>query len=295
MTATAESRPGFLADVIVELGFATAPQVDEAKHLAKHEGRTLSEVLIELGTITESELAEAVAARYDLPLVDLDSYPLDDDAAQLVGRSTARRYGVAPIGFATDGALLLAMPDPTDSLARNDVAVSTRLEVRPVIAPRGQIKALIATLPERRAIRPQSTLDDDHRPTPPGSVMWQSDKSTPDRYRDGSFALDAADAAALDRADRFAQTDARGRPVRTSDPDTRIARLCDQLSERDSQLARLRDEVSELEAALADREERLAELERSGQHRDKALADLGKKLAEAMGANGSGASPNGAA
>ena len=66
---------------------------------------------------------------------------MDPDAAQLVGRSTARRYGVAPAGFAPDGALLLAMPDPTDSLARSDVAVTTRLEVRPVIAPRGQINA----------------------------------------------------------------------------------------------------------------------------------------------------------
>ena len=156
MTATAPTRPGFLADVIVDLGLATAAEVDEAKHRAKHEGRTLGEVLIERGTLGELELAQAVAARYNLPLVDLDSFPVDPDAAQLIGRSTARRYGVAPAGFDPDGALLLAMADPTDSLARSDVAVATRLEVRPVIAPRGQILALIDTLPERRTVRPQS-------------------------------------------------------------------------------------------------------------------------------------------
>ncbi len=76
-----------------------------------------------------------------------------------------------------------------------------------------------------------------------------------------------------------------------SDAETRIARLCDQLSERDSQLARLRDEVSDLEAALAESKEQVAELERSGHHRDQALAGLGKQLAEAMSENGSGASP----
>ena len=167
MTATAESRPGFLADVIVELGLASREEVDEARHLAKHEGRTLSEVLIDRGTLGERELAEAVAARYGLPLVDLESFPVDPDAAQLVGRSTARRYGVAPAGFAPDGALLLAMPDPTDSLARSDVAVSTRLEVRPVIAPRGQINALIKTLPERRRFgRGRSLATTTRRPLP---------------------------------------------------------------------------------------------------------------------------------
>ena len=286
MTATAESRPGFLADVIVELGLAEPDRVDEAKHLAKHEGRTLAEVLLELGALTEDEMAQAVAARYGLPLVDLESFPVDPDAAQLVGRSTARRYSVAPAGFAPDGALLLAMADPTDSLARSDVAVSTKLEVRPVIAPRGQIKALIDTLPERRAVRSQSSAPT-HQTAPSGSLIWESDKSIADRYRGEGFALDAADANALTHVDRFVDTDENGRPMRTSDADTRIARLCDQLGERDSQLARLRDEVSRLEAALAERDERVAKLERSAGHRDKALAGMGKQLAEALSSNGS--------
>jgi hypothetical protein len=287
VTATAESRPGFLADVIVELGLASREEVDEARNVSKLEGRTLSEVLIERGTLEEQELAQAVAARYGLPLIDLDSFPIDVDAAQLVGRSTARRYGVAPAGFAADGALLLAMPDPTDSLARSDVAVSTRLEVRPVIAPRSQIDALIETLPERRAVRP--VLGDDLTAIPPsGPMMWQSEKTVSPRG-DG-FAVDASVSSALKAADRFAETDSRGRPLRTSDSETRIARLCDQLSERDSQLARLRDEVSGLEAALAERDERLAKLERSAKHRDRALADLGKQLASATSSNGSGGS-----
>ena len=117
--------------------------------------------------------------------------------------------------------------------------------------------------------------------------MRQADKSTPDRHYEEGFGLGAAEAKALDSVDRFAPADERGKPLRTSDADTRIARLCDQLSERDKQLARLRDEVSQLETALAERDERLAELERSGRHRDQALAGLGKQLAQALSSNGS--------
>lgn len=285
MTAMAESRPGFLADVIVELDLASREEVDEARNFAKLEGKTLSEVLIDRGTLGEQELAQAVAARYGLPLVDLDTFPVDADAAQLVGRSTARRYGVAPAGFAADGALLLAMPDPTDSLARSDVAVSTRLEVRPVIAPRSQINALIETLPERRAVRP--LLGDDLSAIPPsGPTMWQTEKKPSDRPRGEGSGREAPEAAGLKTVDRFAN-DSDGRPLRPSDAETRIARLCDQLGDRDSQLARLRDEVSGLEAALAERDERLAQMERSGKHRDRALADLGKQLAKAASSNGS--------
>jgi hypothetical protein len=165
--------------------------------------------------------------------------------------------------------------------------VSTRLEVRPVIAPRSQINALIETLPERRAVRP--VLGDDLTAIPPaGPTMWQSEKSVP--ARGDGFGLDAPDSTALKAADRFAETDSRGRLLRTSDSETRIARLCDQLSERDSQLARLRDEVSGLEAALAERDERVAQLESSAKHRDRALADLGRQLASAASSNGSNGS-----
>ena len=80
-----------------------------------------------------------------------------------------------------------------------------------MIAPRGQINALIDTLPERRAIRPQSTLDDDPRvASHSGSLMWQADKSTPDRHYEEGFGLGAAEAKALDSVDRFA----RGRRAR---------------------------------------------------------------------------------
>lgn len=286
MTATAPTRPAFLADVIVDLGLATVEQVDEARHRAKHEGRTLSEVLLERGTLGERELAQAVAARHNLPLVDLETLPLDPDAAQLIGRSTARRYAVAPAGFDSDGALLLAMADPTDSLARSDVAVSTRLEVRPVIAPKGQILALIDTLPERRAVRPQSELGEARKTGVGfGAQMWQSDSKAPSG--EDSAAVKPVGPEALKGTDRFVHSDEEGGPLRTSDAETRIARLCDQLGERDSQLARLRDEVSNLEAALAESKEQVAELERSGHHRDQALAGLGKQLAEALSKNGS--------
>ena len=124
--------------MIVELGLAEPEQGGRGEASGQARGpHALRGARRDRGTLGERELAQAVAARYDLPMVDLDSFPVDPEAAELVGRSTARRYGVAPAGFDSDGALLLAMADPTDSLARSDVAVSTRLEVRPGDRPAG--------------------------------------------------------------------------------------------------------------------------------------------------------------
>lgn len=194
-----EGRSGFLADVIVELDLAGREEVDRATKDSRMRGATLATVLVESGTLTERELARAVAERHGLAMVDLDTFPVDPEAAALVGRATAKRYGVAPAGFAPDGSLLLAMADPGDSLARNDVAVMTRLEVTPVIASRAQIDAVLEDLPET-ALRP--TPDPEAAPAPApvaGALLWQSEDSAAEdleRRASGMSAVQTADLAA---------------------------------------------------------------------------------------------------
>jgi hypothetical protein len=169
-----QGRSGFLADVIVELDLADRGAVDEASQEARLQGATLAAVLVEKGVLDEHEVARAVAERHGLGMVDLEAFPVDPEAGALVGRATARRYGVLPAGFAPDGSLLLAMADPGNSLARNDVAVMTKLEVTPVIAPRTQIEAALEDLPETAVM---TAGPEDQKPEgAAGAMLWQSEE-----------------------------------------------------------------------------------------------------------------------
>ena len=137
-------RSGFLSDVIVELGFATPDAVEEAVREARS-GSTVAQVLVESGAISEEQLARATAERYGLAYVDLDSFEVDPQAAALIRPSAAKRYQAVPVGFAGES-LLVAMTDPADSLAVDDIAVITKSEVQPAATTRSGLDRLLAEL-----------------------------------------------------------------------------------------------------------------------------------------------------
>ncbi len=95
--------------------------------------------LVQGGVITESQVASARAAQLGLPFVDLTEYPVDRTALALVPAALLRRYEVLPI--ARDGdRLMLAMADPRNVLAIDDVRAAVRMQVRPVVAERGDLR-----------------------------------------------------------------------------------------------------------------------------------------------------------
>jgi hypothetical protein len=136
----------FLSDILVELGFVDQARAEQAVEAARNPGQTPEKVLLESGAITEDELARALAERYGLDHIDLTEYAVDDSAAALLRQTAAKRYLAAPVGFADDGALVLAVADPADSLGLSDIAVMTKLPVRPAVAARSQIKKLVDTM-----------------------------------------------------------------------------------------------------------------------------------------------------
>ena len=136
----------FLSDILVELGFVEQSVAEQAVESARRPGMTPERVLLDSGTITPDQLARALAERYALDHIDLDEYPVDRAAARVLRKTAARRYQAAPIGFTGEGALIVAIADPTDSLGLSDIAVMTKLAVRPAVAARGQIAKLLDDL-----------------------------------------------------------------------------------------------------------------------------------------------------
>jgi MshEN domain len=136
----------FLSDILVELGFVDEAKAEQAVEAARSPGQTPEKVLLESGAITEDQLARALAERYGLDHIDLTEFPVDTSAAALLRKTAAKRYLAAPVGFAEDGALVLAVSDPADSLGLSDIAVMTKLPVRPAVATRSQIATLVDTL-----------------------------------------------------------------------------------------------------------------------------------------------------
>jgi type IV pilus assembly protein PilB len=141
----AGARGRFISDVVVELGFAARERVDAAVAEARSSGRTTEQVLLESGALSPEQLARATAERLGLHHVDLNVYKADLGAANLIPVQAARRFGAVPIGF-EDERLLVAMVDPSNVLALDDMKLLTGHELRPVVASAEDVTALIGRM-----------------------------------------------------------------------------------------------------------------------------------------------------
>ncbi|MGO9760854.1 MAG: GspE/PulE family protein, partial [Solirubrobacteraceae bacterium] len=147
---TKPSRRGssqrFLTDVIVDMGLATRRQVDDALESSRVTGTTPERVLLDTGSITPDALARALAERYGLDHLDLGVFAVDMAAANLVSTTVAKRYQTVPVAFADKRTLLVAMADPSNVLAVDDIAIMTGYEIRVAVAPPDDIATLISRL-----------------------------------------------------------------------------------------------------------------------------------------------------
>ncbi len=137
---------GFITDVIVDLGYVPDDRARQAIDEARTAAMPPEALLLQQGAITPDQLSRAIAERYGLDHVDLSVFHVDMAAANLISVNTARRYRALPVGFADKQTLIVAMADPTNVLAVDDIQIATGLDCRVAVAADDDIDALIGRL-----------------------------------------------------------------------------------------------------------------------------------------------------
>ncbi|MFZ2052320.1 MAG: ATPase, T2SS/T4P/T4SS family [Solirubrobacteraceae bacterium] len=167
---TAPTRRGsssrFITDVIIEMGLAPQQAVQDAVESARNSGARPERVLLESGVLSSDGLARALAERYGLDHLDLSVFATDMGAANLVTTNAAKRYQAVPVSFVDKRTLLVAMADPSNVLAVDDIAIMTGYDVRVAVAAAEDIMALISRLDRLEDVvagsgAPVEDLDDD--------------------------------------------------------------------------------------------------------------------------------------
>jgi type IV pilus assembly protein PilB len=143
-----------LGDILLEDGLVTQQQLFDAYDEHQRLGRALGRVLVDSGVLTESQLVAALAQQIGMRFVDLTDFAVDGAALLLVPQAVCRRYNALPIGW-DDGHLLVAMSDPANVFALDDIRSITNADVRPVVATKSDVVAAI-----NRYFRADSDLDD---------------------------------------------------------------------------------------------------------------------------------------
>ena len=190
---TSPSRRGgsgrVITDVLVEMDFVSRGEVDEAVERANGNGSSPERLLLGDGIITDDQLSRAVAERFGLDHIDLAVYRVDPDAAKLVTPSAVKRYQSVPVSFAGDRTLLVAMVDPANVLAVDDIAVMTGYEVRPAVSSAAGIEQLLERLEDpdfgNGAVAPDEEDEGDpdivknDQPTQPTGPLYDITQNAP--------------------------------------------------------------------------------------------------------------------
>lgn len=166
---TPPSRKGgssrFLTDVLIELG-CDRERVESAIGEARSRGLAPERILLDQHAITADQLSRAIAERYGLDHIDLGVFKFDMAAVNLLSASAAKRYGAVPVSYVDEHTVQLAMSDPANVLAADDIAMLTRLDVRPAVASAEDIQNLISRMNRFEDAVQEAVREDEHDASP---------------------------------------------------------------------------------------------------------------------------------
>lgn len=131
-----------LGDLLVDAGYITPEQLNEALSKQKLTGKKIGEILIDDGIVSESDMNKALELNLEIPYIDLSKVYIDPDVPRLINENLARRHILIPIKKEKNR-LTLAMADPLNIFARDDVNIATGLDIEPVISNRRDILSAI--------------------------------------------------------------------------------------------------------------------------------------------------------
>ena len=139
---TTKRTPKQLGQILIEQGLITDEQLQAALEEHHKTPKSLGRVLIDMGLIREADLVRALAEQVGLEFADLSEFNVDPMIASLLPDTLARRYRAIPIGE-RDGKLLVAMSDPANVYALDDIRAITNREVQPVVATAADVEQAI--------------------------------------------------------------------------------------------------------------------------------------------------------
>ncbi len=131
-----------LGEVIVELGFAGSDEIDAALQKQNAGGGRLEDTLVQSGKLSPEMLARSLAAQLGYEFVDPVTSPPDTKVALMIPEATARRYTVVPMRLQGES-LVIAMKDPRNVFALDDLKLITGREILPAVMAEKDIVRLI--------------------------------------------------------------------------------------------------------------------------------------------------------
>jgi type IV pilus assembly protein PilB len=128
--------------LLTKASLISQDQLKEALRTQKETGGKLGETLIKLGFVSEEDITECLSQQFGVPSINLQHFEIDSGVIKLIPGDVARKYNILPVNK-TGATITIAMADPTNVFAMDDIKFMTGYNVEPVVASELGIKAAI--------------------------------------------------------------------------------------------------------------------------------------------------------
>lgn len=137
-----------LGDCLVQKGLLTEEQLNNALQEQKNKGLKLGETVVALGYVEENDVIDVLCDQLGIEYIDLRKIKIDEEVGKMLNEDFIRKNCLIPIGYdqLVPNVLRVAMADPMDIVAIDDISIITNLQVDPVLSTRAQIEYQIDKL-----------------------------------------------------------------------------------------------------------------------------------------------------
>jgi type IV pilus assembly protein PilB len=174
-----------LGDLLLKQKLITPDQLETALKLQREEGGKIGEALVRVGAVSESDITETLSQQFGVPSIDLAHFEIDPAIIKVVPGEVARKYGVLPVNK-TGATLTIAMGDPTNVFAMDDIKFMTGYNVEPVVASEIALRKAI----DKHYGTPRSVVLKERAKTGSGGSSLSSSESLDDVMASSALTMD---------------------------------------------------------------------------------------------------------
>jgi type IV pilus assembly protein PilB len=155
-----------LGDLLVKEKVITPEQLDQAMKAQKDAPNSrLGSILVKLGFLTDEDVTNFLSRQYGVPAINLSFFEIDSAVVKLIPHDTAKRYQILPLSR-VGASLTIAMVDPTNVFAMDDIKFMTGFNIEPVVASEAAImegieKAYVQQAPEEDLEKVMASMSED--------------------------------------------------------------------------------------------------------------------------------------
>jgi type IV pilus assembly protein PilB len=147
-----------LGDLLVREKVITEQQLEESLKVQKQTGGRLGSVLVKLGYLSDEDVTNFLSRQYGVPAINLNYFEIDPAVVKLVPHETAKRYQILPLSR-VGASLTIAMVDPTNVFAMDDIKFMTGFNIEPVVASETSIMEGIEKVYLQAQSEPEEDLE----------------------------------------------------------------------------------------------------------------------------------------